>query len=336
MDTLAKNGEAKGALKAVLSRFAIYIVLVALTAATASATESGTSVYPIGVETVLPGMTPPPGVTMFAEFDTTYQANKLVGANGQSVVPGFHLSVYAFAPKVVHNWGVHLLGGTLVSAGALPILYERLSLPSARGEKTGFGNPEIGVAYLAYNTGAWHWWYGLDVYTPGFSYNKNDLVNIGQHYFSTVPVGAFTYLPNHDRTEISSRFQYLVNYTNSATSYRSGNEFTWEYAAMQNVTKWLAIGANGYFYQQTTDDLQNGVRSGDGNRGRDFAIGPEVRCHVGQFALILKYQKDTLVQNRTHGNAFWFEFGVPLGHPHTTHPDAALDPGASKNGRASL
>lgn len=316
MVTFANKSSAKRTLGAILSCFVIYVVFAALTAATASATENGASVYPIGVETVMPGMAPPPGATMFEEFDTTYQANKLVGANGQSVVPGFHLSVYAVAPKVVHNWGVHLLGGTLVSAGALPILYERLSLPTATGKKTGFSNPEIGVAYLAYNTGAWHWWYGLDVYTPGFSYNKNDLVNIGQHYFSTVPVGAFTYLPNHDRTEISSRLQYLVNYTNPATSYRSGDEFTWEYALMQNVTKKLAIGANGYFYQQTTDDLQNGLRFGDGNRGRDFAIGPEVRCHVGRFALIVKYQKDTLVQNKTHGNALWFEFGVPLSHGH--------------------
>jgi hypothetical protein len=78
-----------------------------------------------------------------------------------------------------------LLGGTLVSAAAVPFLDERLSLPSASARKFGVGNPEIGIAYLAYNTGAWHWWYGLDVYTAGPSYHKNDLINIGQHYFST-------------------------------------------------------------------------------------------------------------------------------------------------------
>ena len=73
------------------------------------------------------------------------------------------------------------------------------------------------------------------------------------------PSGAFTYLPNHGRTEISSRLQYIVNYTDSATHYHSGNEFLWEYVAMQNVTKKLAIGANGYLYQQTTDDRLLGV-----------------------------------------------------------------------------
>jgi hypothetical protein len=299
----------------VLWCFSMYVILIGLTLTRASATENGASVYPAGVETVMPGMTPPPGVTMFEEFNTTYQANQLLGPNGQSLVPGFRLSVYAFAPKVVRNWGVHVLGGTLVSAAAVPFLDEHLQVPSGSAVKMGLGNPEIGVAYVGYNRGDWHWWYGLDVYTPALSpYDKNNLVNIGQHYFSTAPVGAFTYLPNHGRTEISSRLQYLVNDTNHATNYHSGNEFTWEYDTMQNVTKKLAIGINGYYYQQVTADWQNSVIVGNGNRGRAFDAGPEIRCHLGPFALITKYQKDTLVQNKTRGNAFWFELGVPLGH----------------------
>ena len=318
------NKKSAGArLKAFLSGLSISLVLVGLTTGIASATEKGASSYPVGVETVMPGLTPPPGITMFEEFDTTYQANKLVGPNGQSLVPGFDLSVYVVAPKLVHNWGIHVLGGSLVSAAAIPLLNENVTVPGAIGHKTGLGNAELGVAYVAYNSGSWHWWYGLDVLTPGLVYHKNDLVNIGQHYFSTVPVAAFTYMPHHGATEISSRLQYLVNYTNPDTYYRSGNEFTWEYAAMQNVTEKIAIGANGYYYQQVTDDLQNGVRFGDGNRGRDFAIGPQVRCHVGHIALIAKYQRDTLVQNKAMGNAFWLELGVPLGHPRSTRASTA-------------
>jgi hypothetical protein len=224
---------------------------------------------------------------------------------------------------VVHNWGVHLLGGTLVSAFGIPVVNQYLRVPDANGHKTGFSNPELGLAYVAYNTGSWHWWYGLDLVPPAPSYHKSDLVNIGQHYFSTVPLAAFTYLPGHGATEISSRLQYLVNYTNHATNYRSGNEFTWEYAAMHNIAKKLAIGVNGYYYQQMTDDLQNGIRFGEGNRGRDFAAGPQVRYHFGRVALIAKYQRDTLVQNRAHGNAFWFELGVPLGHPRVSRASVA-------------
>jgi hypothetical protein len=122
-------------------------------------------------------------------------------------------------------------------------------------------------------------------------------------------------MPDHGRTEVSSKFQYIVNYTNDATNYGSGNEFVWEYAGMRNLTKSLAVGGNGYYYRQTTGDTQNGLTYLDGNRGRNVTFGPEIRYHFKHFLAILKWQKDFLVQNRAVGNSIWLEFGVPLeGH----------------------
>lgn len=279
------------------------------------ATESGASVYPEGAETVMPGMTPRPGASMLYEFTDFYTANNLVDSHGHSVMPDFHLAVRAFALKFTHNWGVHVLGGTLISYAAQPLLYESLRAPFGSQSKTGLGNGVVEPLAVAYQRGTWNWWYGYDVFLPGPSYNKNDLINIGQHNYAGAPTGAFTYLPNHS-TEISSKFQYIVNGKDDATQYHSGNEFVWEYDAMKNVTKSLALGGNGYYYQQTTNDLQNGMMVADGNRGRDVAVGPEIRWHVGHMALIAKYQRDTLVQNKTVGNAFWFQFGLPIGHGH--------------------
>ncbi|MGD1098627.1 MAG: transporter [Bryobacteraceae bacterium] len=148
----------------------LLFVLVAGTARLATATEFGASVYPEGVETVMPGMAPPPGVTLLLNFENFYMANGMANSKGQSEIPGFHLRVAAFAGKVVHNWGVHLLGGTLMSAAALPVLYESLTAPFGEGGKTGVGNPDIQVAAVAYEKGSLHWWYGFDTFTPGFSY----------------------------------------------------------------------------------------------------------------------------------------------------------------------
>lgn len=296
-------------------RFSMCLGLALAMASLASATEGSGSVYPAGVETVMPGHLPAPGGTMFLEFNNFYQANELAGPNGHALLPGFHLRVGAAAIKLVHNWGVHVLGGTLVSTAALPLLYEHLNAPFGTGDKTGFGNGDVETMF-AYNKGSLHWWYGLDVYTPGFEYQKNALLNIGQHNYATAPAGAITYLPRHGTTELSSRFQYIVNYTNDATQYRSGREFEWDYDGMQNVTKHLAIGGNGYYYMQASNDLQNGLIFDGGNRGRNLAFGPEIRCHISQMALILKYQKDFLTQNRPVGNSFWFQLGVPIGHPH--------------------
>ena len=279
------------------------------------ASEGGTSVYPAGVETIMPGRVPGDGQTMLLEFNNFYQANELAGPSGQALVPGFHLRVGAVAGKLVHNWGVHVLGGTLVSTGALPLVDIHLNAPFGTGNKVGFGNPDL-ETLVAYKKGALNWWYGFEVYTPGFSYRKTDLINIGQHYYATAPSGAFTYMPDHGRLELSSKFQYIVNYHDSATNYTSGNEFVWEYAGMRNVTKSVAVGFNGYFDQQTTDDRQNGLIYLGGDRGRNFEFGPEIRCHFGHYAMILKWEKDFLTENRTVGNSFWLQFGIPLSHHH--------------------
>jgi len=301
--------------RAFFFRIAMCIVFVSLAAAWMTGTENSGSVYPLGVETVMPGMTPAAGQTMFAEFNITYNANSLLNGQGQSAVPGFKLSVSGFAAKITHNWGVPLLGGELVSWTAVPVLYEWVRTPAGEHAMMGFSNASVGTD-IAYNRGNWHWWYGFDVALPAPVYHQGGPINIGQHNFGTAPSGAFTYLPHHGRTEISSRLQYYVNYTDRATHYQSGNEFLWEYVAMQNVSKKLAIGANGYVYQQTTADRLLGVIYAGGNQGRDLAIGPEVRYQLGPMVLIAKYFRDTLVQNRPLGNEFWIEFAVPLSHPH--------------------
>jgi hypothetical protein len=303
------------ALAAPLERLALCALLLASAVVTLNASEGGVSVYPAGVETILPGMTPGTGGTMFLEFSNFYQTNELADAKGDSLIPGFHLRVGAVAAKIAHNWGVHFLGGELVSAAALPLVYEHLNAPFGTFAKTGFGNPDLAPAVVAYHKADWHWWYSVDVFTPGFSYNQNDVLNVGQHNVALAPDAAFTYLPDKGRTEISSKFLYIVNYANPVTNYRSGNEFVWEYAGMHHLFGGVSAGVNGYFYQQTTDDRQNGLVFENGNRGRDFAVGPEIRCHFKHYSMILKYEKEMLAENKTMGNSFWLQFGVPLGHP---------------------
>jgi len=294
-------------------RLAACLVLATGMIGIAHATEGGASVYPAGVETIMPGRMPADGGTLVAEFNNFYNANELAGPNGGALVPGFHLRVSAVAVKVVHNWRVHLLGGSLVTTEALPWVDIHLTAPFGAMNKAGFGNAMVESA-IAYKKGNLSWWYGLDFYPPGFSYKKGDLVNVGQHNLATAPAGAFTYMPHHGATEVSSRFQYITNYTDNATHYRSGSECVWEYAGMQNITKKLAIGGNGYFYKQATDDQLNGLSIG--NRGRNFAFGPEIRYHFAHYSMILKWEKDFLTENRPVGNALWLQVGVPFGGPH--------------------
>lgn len=287
------------------------VCLIMMIACAAVATENGASVYPVGVETVLPGMTPGPGGTMLYEFSVFYTANQTDNSLGKSAAPEFKLRVQADAFKIVHNWNVHILGGMLNSNIAVPLVFQELHIPPGKYEKFSIGNVDVGVFQIGYHRKALHWYYEGDVWLPGTAFSKNDVLNIGQHNFAAGPVGGFTYMAH--RRELSSKLVYIINFNDVTTRYRGGNEFNWEYDGMHQVTRAIALGANGYWYKQTTNDLQNGLIVGDGNRGRDLAIGPEVRVHVGEReGFALKFLHDTLVQNKPRGNAYWFQMGIPI------------------------
>jgi hypothetical protein len=293
--------------------FAVCFTVEMLLSPAARATENGASVYPVGAETVLQGMMPPPKTTGLFTFHTVYSANEMDNAAGQSAVSEFKLRVFANAAKFERNWGVPVLGGMLESTVGIPFVYQELHVAPGKYDKFGLGNVLFAPLGVAYNKGNWHWFYQGDVFFPGVPYSSTDVLNIGQHNFAAGPVGAFTYLAPKAAWEASSKVDYIVNFQDGVTKYRGGNELTWEYTAMRAVSKKASVGVNGYLYKQTTDDQLNGTAVAGGNRGRDLAIGPQFRFFLGPHsAFAFKYYRDTLVQNKPRGNAFWFQLGVPL------------------------
>jgi hypothetical protein len=280
----------------------------------ANATENGGCVYPVGVETVLTGVQPRPGETRIYEYTLFYTANEFDNAQGKSAIPEFKLRVFANAIKVTHNWGIPFLGGTIESQIGVPLIYEQLHV--APGKYTAFGLTNVNLIPISvtHEKGGLHWYYEADMFTPGGGYSATHVVNIGQHNMAIAPTAGITYLPLHGKAEFGSRFMYIFNGYDRATHYHSGNEFTWEYNTDYEITKKIAVGFNGYLYKQTTNDTLKGAAFDGGFRGRDLAVGPQVRCPLGKHGgFALKYYRDTLVQNKPRGNAFWFQFSVPLG-----------------------
>ena len=262
---------------------------------------------------MMPGLTSPPKRTMFEEFTILYTANQMNNSSGVSSVPEFKLRVFANAIRILHNWNIPVLGGKLNSNIAIPTIYEQLHIAQGNFNKFGLSNVDIGVLQVGYNTGSMHWFYEGDVFLPGAPYVKTDIIDIGQHNYAAGPVSGLTWLPRHGEWEASSKLLYIVNYHDTASHYRSGNEFVWEYDAMKEVSKRMALGVNGYFFQQTTNDMQNGLTVGDGFRGRDLAVGPETRIHFGKHSVLaVKYIRDTLVENKPRGYVFWFQMGIPV------------------------
>jgi hypothetical protein len=307
-------------------RWLICFGVIVLSATMVSATENGASVWPVGVETVLTGLQPPPGKTMGYEYSCFYAANEFDNGKGKSSLPEFKLRVLATAFKVTHNWGLHFLGGTVDSQIAVPLIYQQLHVPPGKFEKFAIGNADFIPFNVSYHTGPLHWYYEADFFLPGSGYSAGNALNIGQHNIAAGPVAGFTYLPKKGQYEFSSRLTYLLNGSDNTTHYHSGNEFTWEFNADRELSRKVAVGVNGYLFKQTTDDHQNGLLYEGGFRGRDLAIGPQIRFPLGKHGgFAVKYYRDTLVQNRPRGNAVWFQIAIPMGFgDHGEHANKPL------------
>lgn len=278
----------------------------------ARATENGASVFPVGVETVMTGMYPHPGTPMFYEYTAFYEANQSVNGQGKSAAPEFKLRVFATAIKISDTWKYRFLGGNLNSNIAIPVIYEQLHVTPGKFEKYGIGNVDLVPVALVYHREVAHWYCEADAFMPGTAYSPTDVLNIGQHNLALGPVCGITLLPNHGKTEISARNTYLFNGPDRDAHFHGGNEYFTEFNVARSLNKEAALGLNGYIYQQTTDDKQNLAVYNDGNRGRDFAIGPQLRINLPHGGMAFKYERDTLVENKPKGNAFWFQIAVPF------------------------
>ncbi len=293
---------------------AIGALLTLAIAVPACATENGASVYPAGAETVVPGLQPHPGKSTINEFTAVYAANEFDNAQGKSSLPEFKLRVFVTAIKITHNWDWKALGGTVQSLVALPIIYQQLHVAPGKYTRYSLGNVDLVPVSVTYRQGDLHWFYEADFFSPGAAYKATDVLNIGQHNLALAPVAGLTYLPHKGAAEVSSRLSYIVNGPDGATGYHSGNEFLWEYTADRAFAHdRFAAGVNGDYCQQTTEDTLHGVAYQNGFKGRVLQIGPQVRFPMGKGGgFAFKYYRDTLVQNRPRGNAFWFQISIPV------------------------
>ncbi|WP_428378070.1 SphA family protein [Lichenicoccus sp.] len=164
----------------------------------------------------------------------------------------------------------------------------------------------------------------LEFTAPTGQYNPNDAIgnSIGTNYWSYRPAVVVTYL-NRWGQEATINYNMSFNSQNDATKYKSGDELSFTYLLQQHFSPTFAIGAEGYFYDQFTNDTQNGVvvntvrspdplvpfdplNEGPGNRGQVFAIGPAVNYAPTQrFVFNFHYEHEVFAYDRREGEVFW-------------------------------
>lgn len=168
-------------------------------------------------------------------------------------------------------------GGPTLTASAtvVPPFGARMPLTvGARDSASFFGDPVVS-GFLAWQSGNWYVQAGTSVNVPIGQYDAAGFANMSFHRWAVDPFLAVTWLDPATGIDVSATVGYTFNGTNTATSYRTGNEFHLEASVSKALTKELSVGVLGYYYEQTTGDSGAGATFG-AFRGRVAALGGTV------------------------------------------------------------
>ncbi|WP_053184439.1 SphA family protein [Pseudomonas thivervalensis] len=293
------------------------LVVASLASMPVMASENGQIHYPVGVNTIMNAALPAPGETGFYLYNQYYESTRLNDRNGKSIDPDFKAEVYAVVPRLIHTWNEPIGPFSISSGIILPMTRVDLKAFGRKDTSTGFGDPVLSPIYFNYvnSTGTFFAYGGPEIYVPIGKYDKDRLANNGLNYWTIAPSVSATWLPT-PRWELSATLYPEFNFKNKDTDYHSGNSVTFDfdvaYRPLTALPK-LKVAVQGFAMKQYTDDRQFGEDVPGGNRGRAFGLGPQVSYDIaGVGAVLVKYQKEFGVENRTSGNRFWLELALPL------------------------
>ena len=204
-----------------------------------------------------------------------------------------------------------VLGGKKLQLGAyIPVGYMDLEAKIAshggdRNSRTRIGDAMVSAA-LFWQQGDLHYKLNQTIMVPTGSYSKDQLANVGRNYWGFDTSLSLTWLNLKKGWEISVTPGVMLNTRNSATDYKSGNEFHVDFAINKHYfAKHYAVGLHGYYYHQVSGDSGEGAILG-AFKGESFGIGPAIlwtpKVAKGEVVVMAKWLHDFHNSNRLQGN----------------------------------
>ncbi|STO20695.1 SphA family protein [Fluoribacter dumoffii] len=149
----------------------------------------------------------------------------------------------------------------------------------------------------------------LDVIAPIGRYSSINAINPSSHFWSLNPYWAFTFWMT-PKLSTAARFHYLWNGVNhspnvsfgpNAHTTQAGQAVFADIAVGYAIVEKLTVGVNGYFFNQITDTLVNGVGVPD-RKESVWAIGPGMvySLNKNHFVFLNVYSEQD-AKNRAQG-----------------------------------
>lgn len=301
------------------------IIFLALAAAilpkSVSATEGGGTSKALGVDTVLSGRMPPPGLNIMS-FTAFYTADRTLNSDGNDVPNLTNFDLFVFAEVLRFRYvfpHVTFLGANLEARFGITLMNEidlSFDVRTPRGmihrqDSTSNLGDSLAGLILGWHGEHFHQMFGPEIFLPTGQFRTTALTNTSRGYYAVGPSYWFSWFPS-EQIEVSGALIYLINFENPDTNYLSGQELSFDYNLGYWITRDWELGLSGYAYKQVTDDERNGLTVGDGNRGQAVAFGPALRWHPHDknYGVTLKWQHEELIENRAKGDRFFLQCAV--------------------------
>jgi hypothetical protein len=310
------------------TRAAIALAVAVLVPSVGLAAEGGAGFYLLGSKGPAAGITPPPGV--FFSNDIYFYTGDLGGGRelptGGRIAVGVEGKAVIEIPTVLWILPEEIAGGHLGLSATVPIGWKNtdadltLAGPLGGGASGSVsdnvftvGDPILG-ALIGWEAGSFHWQVGTLVNVPIGDYQEGEISNIAFNHWGADINAAVTWLDPTVGLDLSAAVGMTFNAENPATDYRTGNEFHFEWAAVQHFNEQFDAGLVGYYYDQVSGDSGAGARSDF--EGRVAAIGATVGWNfkAGDLPVStrIKYFHEFDTQNRAGGDAVYLTVSVPL------------------------
>ena len=284
---------------------------------TTYATEGGSSYYFPGISaTFAPALEPHPG------WLAANQMLFLGGKVDKAVLGGrvnLNVKVDAFYNYVggFYTYDKPVMGDAKLQLGAA-FAYGKVDINASANSISrsqtgdGLGDGMISAS-LYWKNGNYHHKVTQSVYVPIGAYTDGKLANAGKNYWGFDTTYAMTWVNMKTGDEVSIAPGILFNTENSATNYKSGNEFHVDFALNHHYFKQhYAIGVQGYYYKQLSGDSGSGALLGS-FKGEALGIGPAILwtppAYKGNLSVIAKWIFDVDQEHRAKGDYGQFIIG---------------------------
>jgi len=286
------------------------LLTIAAGATGTRAAEYGFSSYSLGGNAFGAGATPPPGtyVTAVTGF---YSGSIDVTVNFDNVTLGAGAKVNFFTSglNALYVPETKLFGGNLGLSITIPVGHIDVDatitspIVASRGvDGWGLGDI-IPKVQLGWQQGTFAHTAYIQAVAPTGRWDSGFAPNVGLHR-PGVDVGwAFTWVDPQTKFQANGALGFTFNFENTATDYKSGNEFHFEWALGMECSPGLVLGIVGYDYRQISDDSGSATRA---FRGSVDAVGAgaSYTTLVGGSPLILnlRHYREFNVENRWDGS----------------------------------